>query len=174
MFNINTTKSFLYSFRVYFLGLFISCFLAACLAVPQSTKQDIYLPKPLQQVQLEMSMATLLTLRPNAYIVHSLQETPRHIYTEDLETNDINSVYYLFDKSDSKKLIEINILYKSEEIAKKSIINYFGEQKNDKQNQWYKTLKDGSLIQATWLNKKVFIFIDNVNNNSSHKQQIEK
>lgn len=136
-------------------------FFTACTSTKSTTdKQDQYLPDIIKNIQLGMPQNEVLKLRDKAYIVNSVQATPREVYTEDFETENYTSVYYLFDKTGSKALAEINILHKSKAAAEQTIINYFGVQKNEKQNQWTKKLKDGTNIHATWRKQKVFIYLE--------------
>lgn len=135
--------------------------LTACIGSKTSTEaEEQYLPDIIKNVELGMSQSKVLKLRNKAYVVNSVQETPREIYTEDLESENYTSVYYLFDKTGDKKLAEINILHKSKEAAEQTIKAYFGAQKNEKQNQWHKVLKNGTMIHATWRKQKVFIYLE--------------
>jgi flagellar hook protein FlgE len=143
-----------------FFILVITVFSACVGSKTDSETKEQYLPTIIKNIELGMSQNMVLNLRKKAYIVNSVQETPREIYTEDLETENYTSVYYLFDKTGNKNLAEINILHKSKEAAGQTIKAYFGTQKNDKQNQWHKILKNGTTIHATWRKQKVFIYLE--------------
>ncbi|CAA6828778.1 MAG: Unknown protein [uncultured Aureispira sp.] len=143
-----------------FFILIITVFSACIGSKSKSETKEQYLPDVIQNIELGMAQSSVLKLRNKAYIVHSVQETPREIYTEDLKTEKYTSVYYLFDKTGNKALAEINILHQSKEAAEQTIKAYFGEQKNKKQNQWHKILKDGTTIHATWRKQKVFIYLE--------------
>ncbi|BDS10284.1 hypothetical protein [Aureispira anguillae] len=148
------------SFLSIFLGLFILG-ISACVSTKKTPDQEQhYLPPILQNIQLGMPKNEVLSLRSQAYPVHSFQATPREIYTEDIAAELYSSVYYLFAKTAKNELVEINILHPSEEKAAQTILDYFGEPKNDKQNQWHKTLKDGTIVYASWHKQKVFIYLD--------------
>jgi len=140
--------------------LIITIFHACIGSKTDSNVKDQYLPDIIKNIELGMSQSTVLNLRSKAYIVHSLQETPKEIYTEDLETEHYTSAYYLFDKTGNKALAEINILHKSREAAEQTIKNYFEEQKNKKQDQWYRVLKNGTTIYATSHKQKVLIYLE--------------
>lgn len=143
-----------------FFILIITVF-SACVGSKSNTEiKEQYLPDVIKNIELGMSQSTVLKLRNKAYIVNSVQETPREVYTEDLETENYTSVYYLFDKTGDKNLAEINILHQSKEAAEQTIKAYFGAQKNNKQNQWHKILKNGTTIHATWRKQKVFIYLE--------------
>lgn len=143
-----------------FFILIITLFSACVGSKPNSDAKEQYLPDLIKNVELGMTQSAVLKLRNKAYIVNSVQETPREVYTEDLETEEYTSVYYLFEKTGDKALAEINILHKSKEAAEQTIKAYFGEQKNNKQNQWHKILKNGTTIHATWRKQKVFIYLE--------------
>lgn len=143
-----------------FFILVITIFSACVGTKTDSETKEQYLPDIIKNIELGMSQSAVLKLRNKAYIVNSVQETPREIYTEDFETENYTSVYYLFDKTGDKALAEINILHKSKEAAEQTIKAYFGAQKNDKQNQWHKILKNGTTIHATWRKQKVFIYLE--------------
>lgn len=141
--------------------LIIITLFTACTSNKNNTMQkEQYLPDIIKNVELGMPQSAVLRLRKKAYIVNSVQETPREIYTEDLETSSYTSVYYLFEKTGNKALVEINILHQDKAAAEQTINNYFGVSKNKKQNQWHKTLKNGRIVHATWRKKKVFIYLD--------------
>ncbi|MFT5645971.1 MAG: hypothetical protein ACI976_000647 [Aureispira sp.] len=143
-----------------FFMLIITVFSACVGSKSSSDTKEQYLPDVIKNIELGMAQNTVLKLRNKAYIVNSVQETPREVYTEDLETENYTAVYYLFDKAGDKALAEINILHKSKEAAEQTIKAYFGEQKNNKQNQWHKILTDGTTIHATWRKQKVFIYLE--------------
>jgi hypothetical protein len=143
-----------------FLILIITVFSACVGSKPNSDAKEQYLPDVINNIELGMSQSAVLKLRNKSYIVNSVQETPREIYTEDLEGEKYTSVYYLFDKTGEKSLAEINILHKSKDAAEQTIKDYFGEKKNSKQNQWHKILKNGTTIHATWRKQKVFIYLE--------------
>lgn len=143
-----------------FFILIITIFSACVGSKPNSGIKEQYLPDVIKNIELGMAQSAVLKIRNKAYIVNSVQETPREIYTEDLETENHTSVYYMFDKTGDKTLAEINILHKNKKAAEQTIKAYFGEQKNHKQNQWHKTLKDGTTIHATWRKQKVFIYLE--------------
>lgn len=146
-----------------FIYIGITLFIVACSETKNTStplNKDVYLPTILQNIQLGMRQNEVLQLRKNAYIVNAIQETPREVYTEDIETDLYTSFYYLFSKTGAKELVEINILHKSPEAAQKTINTYFGQQKNEKQNEWHKTLKNGRVVHATWRKQKVFIYLD--------------
>ena len=156
--------------QVYFL-FSICLFLFAC-NTTQTTTKDHYLPDVLQSVQLGMPMEQVLKLRPKAYVVNSVQNTPRQVYTEDIENDNYQAIDYFFDKTGEKSLVELNIRHTSEEKAEQTIRKHFGESKNHKQNEWQKTLSDGTNIYATWRKKKVFVFIKAAKN-SLEKTAVE-
>lgn len=136
--------------------------LTACKSSQPTTNQqqtDAYLPTLLKPISLGMSMDDVIKTRPKVYPVNSVQETPRFVYTEELNTDMYSEVHYLFTKTTPKKLVEINLVHKDADAAYKTIQQFFGTQKNEKQNEWQKTLKDGTIVYATWRKKKVFIFI---------------
>lgn len=144
-----------------FFILLITILISACAGSQLDSKTSAqYLPDIIKNVELGMAQNTVLHLRKKAYIVNSVQETPREIYTEDLATEKYTSVYYMFDKTGDKALAEINILHKSKEAAEQTIKDYFGAPKNKKQNQWHKILKNGTTIHATWRKQKVFIYLE--------------
>lgn len=151
------SKSF---YKNTFAAIILAIFLGACAVAKKDNAKEVYLPTILDKIKLGMSLDQVLKLHPKAYPVNSLQETPRFLYTEDFETEDYQSVFYFFSKTEPKILVEINILHNSKESAEKTINQYFGEQKNKKQNQWEKELKDGTIVYATWDKKKVFIYIE--------------
>ena len=119
--------------QVYFL-FSICLFLFAC-NTTQTTTKDHYLPDVLQSVQLGMPMEQVLKLRPKAYVVNSVQNTPRQVYTEDIENDNYQAIDYFFDKTGEKSLVELNIRHTSEEKAEQTIRKHFGESKNHKQKQ---------------------------------------
>ena len=131
----------------------------SCNTTKTTATEEVYLPAILDNIKLGMPMEQVLQLRSKAYVVNSIQETPRHVYTEDFETEAYQSVYYFFSKNGDKPLVELNVYHSSDEAAEKTVTTLFGE-KQSKQNQWHKTLKDGTEIHATWRKRKVFIFID--------------
>lgn len=153
--NLYSMKQFCH---ILFLGLFV-VLITACNTTKEIPSKESYLPHIIDNIKLGMTMDNVLQLRNKAYVVNSVQETPRHVYTEDFETEAYNSVYYFFSKNNSKKLVEINLYHATKEAAAKTISEYFGE-KESKQNQWHKKLKDGTIVHATWRKQKVFIFVD--------------
>jgi hypothetical protein len=155
-------KIYLLPVKLFYYSLFLSLFsilINACNTTKEIPSKENYLPSILGTIKLGMTMGDVLQLRNKAYVVNSAQETPRHVYTEEFETEGYNSVYYFFSKNDSKKLVEINLYHTSKDAAAKTINDYFGE-KQRKQNQWHKKLKDGTIVHATWRKQKVFIFVD--------------
>jgi hypothetical protein len=155
----HTSTPLLTLFSGFFI-LIITIFSACVGSKANSDSQEQYLPDVIKNIELGMAQSAVLKLRNKAYIVNSVQETPREVYTEDLETEQYTSIYYLFDKTGEKALAEINILHKSKDAAEQTIKDYFGEQKNSKQNQWHKVLKNGTTIHATWRKQKVFIYLE--------------
>ena len=115
-----------------FLSL-LSVLFFSCHSSKKTTGSEQYLPASIDNVKLGMSLNQILQVRKNTVIVNSFQETPRIIFSEDIDSEDINSVYYFFLKEEPKKLVEINIIHKSQEAALKSINQFFGE-KQPKQN----------------------------------------
>ena len=142
----------------YFL-CFLSLLFFSCHSSKMTTTSDQYLPSFVDNVKLGMTRDQTLAIRKNAVEVNSFQETPRVIFTEDVDTEDMTSVYFFFLKQAPETLVEINILHKSKEAALKTINQFFGE-KHTKQNQWHKKLSDGTLIHATCRKQKVFIYIE--------------
>jgi hypothetical protein len=130
-----------------------------CDTTKKAISKETYLPEIINNIKLGMTMEQTLKLRNKSYVVNSLQATPRHIYTEDLDTDNFIAVYYFFSKKELKKLVEINILHSNKKAAEKTVNQYFGKTEN-KQNQWYKKLKNNTLIYATWHNQKVFIYME--------------
>jgi len=147
--------------RFYFLFFSFIILFSACKTAQTTNQQqtDIYIPATLKPILLGTSMDEVLKARPKAYPVNSIQETPRIVYTEELNTDMYNEVHYLFTKTTPKKLVEINLVHKDADMAYKTIQQFFGTQRNEKQNEWQKTLKDGTIVYATWRKKKVFVFI---------------
>ena len=143
-----------------FFMVIITVFSACVGSKSTSETNQQYLPDLIKNIELGMAQSNVLKLRNKAYPVHSVQETPKEMYTEDLKTEKYTSVYYFFDKTGDKALTEINILHQSKEAAEQTVKVYFGAQKSHNQTLWYKKLKDGTTIHATWRKQKVFIYLD--------------
>jgi len=97
--SLSSMKQFYYSL---FLGLF-ALLMITCNTTKEVPNKDSYLPSIIDNIKLGMTMDNVLQLRNKAYVVNSVQETPRHVYTEDFESEAYNSVYYFFSKNGSKK-----------------------------------------------------------------------
>ena len=123
----------------------------------RSLSSDRYLPSYLQSFSLGMSQKTCLQKRPSMIKVHSFQETPRHIFSEEAPDKSINTAYYFFEKEGAQNLVEMHFLYNNKETAVQLLEQLFGPQK-DKQNKWHKTLSDGTKIHATLRKNKLFIY----------------
>ena len=118
---------------------------------------DAYLPSYLQQIDLGMSKDNCLKKRSDAVAVHSLQPTPRIIYSEEAPNDFITTAYYFFEKESPNNLVEMHFIYTQKEKALVLIQQLFGPQKN-KQNKWQKKLADGQIIYATLRKNKLFIY----------------
>lgn len=139
----------------YYLLLFGIIALSSCKS--SQLKSDQYLPKYLKSIQLGLVKKEFLTKRPSAVQVHSLQETPRLIFSEEKPWSMLTTAYYFFEKEAPHKLVEFHFIFEEKDAAIQWVEQYFGPKRN-KQNQWHKQLRDDRMIHATLRKNKLFIY----------------
>ncbi len=133
------------------LGVYTSCKTSNVLF------SDVYLPRYLQQIDLGISKENCLKKRPKSVAVHSLQPTPRLIYSEEAPDAYITTAYYFFEKESPNSLVEIHLIFTTKEKALLLVQQRFGAPKK-KQNKWQKKLGNGQIIHATLRKNKLFIY----------------
>lgn len=98
----------------------------ACSRPVQSSNNKSYMPALLKGIELGQDQVNVLKLRPALYPVNSLMATTWQQYTEDLDTENLTSVYYNFEKTGSKRLVSIELLHPSVDAATVTFQNFGG------------------------------------------------
>lgn len=98
----------------------------ACSRPAQSTNNKTYMPAFLKGIELGQDQATVLKLRPALYPVNSLMASSWEQFTEDLDTENITSAYYNFEKTGKKRLVSMELLHKKPDAAATTFNNFGG------------------------------------------------